>query len=73
MACHYTQEQLNEARLAYQRIATGQSVAVVIDQNGERIEFQRANIAALQALIREMELCLNADRAAAIRPLGVYL
>lgn len=72
MACPYTPEQLKEARMAYHRIVTGQSVAVVIDQNGERIEFQRANLAALMALIREMELCLSGNRAA-MRPMGVYL
>ena len=42
MSCNctsYTPEQLKDAKDAYFRIASGQNVTVVIDQNGERIEF----------------------------------
>lgn len=69
----YTQVQLDEARAAYYRIITGQSVTVVIDQNGERIEFQKANVSALAELIRKMELDINASiNASALSPLRVF-
>ena len=69
----YTKEMLNEARVAYFRISTGQSVAVVIDQNGERIEFQKANLTALADLIRKMEMDLSvASSTDAYRPLRVF-
>ena len=69
----YTLAQLEEARNAYHRIITGQSVTVVIDQNGERIEFQKANVSALAELIRKMELDINAgSNASSLRPLRVF-
>lgn len=70
----YTVEMLKEARNAYYRIVTGQSVIVVIDQNGERIEFQKANLSALADLIRKMEIELNAvANNGAYRPLRTFL
>lgn len=68
----YTQEMLNEARNAYFRISTGQSVAIVIDQNGERIEFQKGNLTALADLIRKMEMELAGMNAGQYRPLRTY-
>lgn len=69
----YTKEMLDEARAAYFRISTGQAVAVVIDQNGERIEFQRGNLAALAELIPKMEMELSAGSTGVYRPLRTYL
>lgn len=68
----YTKEMLDEARTAYFRISTGQSVAVVIDQNGERIEFQKGNLTALADLIRKMEMELAAGSTGVYRPLRTY-
>lgn len=63
MSCNctsYTPEMLKDAKDAYFRIASGQNVAVVIDQNGERIEYQKANLSVLADLIRRMEMELRA-------------
>ena len=63
MSCNctsYTPEMLKDARDAYFRIASGQNVTVVIDQNGERIEYQKANLSVLADLIRRMEMELRA-------------
>ena len=70
----YTKEMLDEARAAYFRISTGQSVAVVIDQNGERIEFQKGNLTALADLIRkmEMEMEMAVGTTSAYRPLRTF-
>lgn len=61
MACtHYTVKMLCDAKDAELRIAMGQHVVIVIDQNGERIEYQKSNLAALRELIRRMEYELKA-------------
>lgn len=79
MTCtFYTLEMLREAKEAEFRISTGQNVVIVIDQNGERLEYQKANLSALQNLIRKMEIelracgLLNDAGIAHYRPLGVY-
>lgn len=73
----YTPEMLKEAKEAYLRIAMGQNVSVLIDQNGERVEYQRANLAMLADLIRKMEIELNACAGVnasngALQPLRIY-
>jgi len=50
-----TQQRLDAAKAAYHALLTGTSAKVVVDQNGERVEFTTANRAALQAYIRELE------------------
>lgn len=70
----FTQQHLNEARAAYYKIISGQSVSVVIDQNGERIEFQRGNVVALEAYIRRIESELSAASGYGVHaPLRTYL
>lgn len=39
--------QLNEARKAYHDLMVGGAVSVAVDQNGERVEYSRANAATL--------------------------
>lgn len=36
-------------------LRTGRSARVVVDQNGERVEFTSANVAGLRAYIDELE------------------
>ena len=61
MTCtSYTLEMLREAEEAYFRISMGQNVVIVIDQNGERVEYQKANLTALADLIRKMKMELAA-------------
>lgn len=42
---------LSEAQAAYHSIMMGGGVKVVVDQNGERVEYQTANIQRLSAYI----------------------
>lgn len=49
------EEQLAAARAAYFNLVTGKAVKVVIDQNGERIEFVAANADRLRAYIADLE------------------
>jgi hypothetical protein len=46
---------LSEARLAYHALMTGTSARVVVDQNGERVEFTAANKQNLYNYILELE------------------
>ena len=48
-------EQLADARQQYHKLLTGQSASVVVDQNGERVEFRPASIGKLAAYISELE------------------
>ena len=52
-------------------------MVIVIDQNGERIEYQKANVGALANYIRQMELelaqCGLLGGNSARRPLRIYL
>jgi hypothetical protein len=64
-----TQELLTEARVAYHALMTGVSARVVVDQNGERVEYTAANRASLRAYITELENQL-ADEAGTTRSKG---
>lgn len=50
-----TQQKLDEARQAYHEIVTGQAAYRFVDQNGEQIQYTKANAAALLAYIRQLE------------------
>lgn len=45
---------LTDAETAYHALLTGVSARVVVDQNGERVEYTAANRAALKAYIDEL-------------------
>lgn len=45
------QARLAEAQTAYHRLMVGQSTRVVVDQNGERVEFNTATAGRLYAYI----------------------
>nr|DAI43014.1 MAG TPA: Head to tail joining protein [Caudoviricetes sp.] len=77
MTCtNYTLDMLREAEDAYTRITMGLNVIIVIDQNGERVEYQKANLSALAELIRKMKLELAAcgllGNAHSQQPFRVY-
>lgn len=56
MACDAaTQARLDEARKAYHALMTGTSARVVVDQNGERVEFTAINAAKLYAYIQLLD------------------
>jgi len=48
-------KQLDEARAAYHSLNTGTMPRVVVDQNGERVEFTAANRANLYRYVMELE------------------
>lgn len=64
--------QLADARMAYHNLMTGQSARVVVDQNGERVEFVQANRAALYQYIVDLELKLAppASNRRVLGPMG---
>lgn len=67
MACQ--QQQLESAREAYHNLVTGRMARVVVDQNGERVEFALANAPRLLAYIQTLEAaCGKTGRARG--PLG---
>lgn len=79
MTCtNYTLDMLREAEQAYFQISMGKNVIIVIDQNGERVEYQKANLSQLADLIRKMKLeltscgLLGGGNNNAHRPLRIY-
>lgn len=49
-----TPDQLAEAEAAYHELVTGKSARVVVDANGERVEFVAANLTKLYLYIQSM-------------------
>lgn len=49
------QQKIEEARAAYHQLNTGRMARVVVDQNGERVEFTPANRAGLYTYIQQLE------------------
>lgn len=64
MACQ--QDRLDAAKAAYDKLVTGQMARVVVDQNGERVEFVAANAARLYAYIQQLQS--ECDAASASKP-----
>lgn len=50
-----TRAMLDEARQAYHNLQLGLSARVVVDQNGERVEFTAANRNSLYLYIQQLE------------------
>ncbi len=48
------QKQLAEAEAAYHRLMTGQAARVVVDQNGERVEFTSVSAASLRNYVAQL-------------------
>lgn len=68
------QARLLDAENALHDLSTGKGVAAVSDQNGERVEYNRASLPMLRTYIAELrwkvgELTGNAIRGGAFRPL----
>lgn len=65
---------LTEARRAYHALVTGTSPRVVVDQNGERVEYTAANRSALNVYIQQLEVqlqtCGTAPNLSAYHPAG---
>lgn len=65
-------DKITEAESAYHDLMTGQAARIVIDQNGERVEFVAANRSALYAYIQQLKMQLPTELAASrvTGPLG---
>jgi hypothetical protein len=64
------QKQLDEARAAYHNLLTGQAARVIVDQNGERVEFTTANRQSLYAYIQSLIAQINAANSGITPPTG---
>lgn len=53
------QARLAEAQAAYHSVMIGGSVTVVVDQNGERVEYSRANATGLAKYIAALQAQIN--------------
>lgn len=62
--------QLADAEAAYHRLMTGTSARVVVDQNGERVEFTATNRTQLYAYIMSLKSQLGLLQPACGLPLG---
>lgn len=64
--------QLAQMEQDYRDIISGNKARVIVDQNGERVEFTSANIARLYQYIVEQKSLLNpcAGRRRPNRPMG---
>lgn len=61
-------EQLTAARLAYHQLMTGQAPKVIVDQNGERVEFVAANADRLRQYIVSLESAIAAGVSVSRNP-----
>lgn len=50
---------LAEAQTAYHNVMIGGGVTTVVDQNGERVEYSRANAAGLARYIASLQAQIN--------------
>ena len=63
---------LQEARSAYHSLMLGTSPRVVVDQNGERVQYTAANKTALYNYIQQMESQLGVGCGGVPTPSAVY-
>lgn len=66
------QERLNEAEAAYHALLTG-SMAVLVNKDGRRVEFTRADIDRLRNYIDNLKVELGFKSHRRARPAGVRL
>jgi len=67
-----TQTLLNDAKAAYHRLQMGTSARVVVDYNGERVEYTAANRVSLAQYIQSLETQLNGISYGRVSPGGAY-
>lgn len=63
-------DKITEAESAYHELMTGRAARIVIDQNGERVEFVAANRAALYTYIQQLKALLPTSLLASPRVTG---
>ncbi len=67
-----TNAMLQDARKAYHALVTGTSPRVVVDQNGERVEFTAANRQSLYNYISQLEAQLGVGCGGTPIPMAQY-
>ncbi len=65
-------EKLVEAEAALHALITGTKARVVVDQNGERVEFTATSISKLQAYIEYLKGLINGNGPGSRRPMRVW-
>ena len=64
---------LSQAELAYHQLMLGTKATVVVDQNGERVEFQTTTAGRLAAYIQELKRQLGLIAGCSTGPMQVWL
>ena len=67
------QARLDAAEAAYDKLMSGKAVRVLVDQNGERIEFTPANAARLAAYIVDLQTQLGLAQVRVVGPMRTFL
>ena len=67
------QQQLEDAEAKYHLLLTGQAARVMVDQNGERVEFKTANKSDLAEYIAQLKIDLGKTALKQRRPIGFVL
>lgn len=49
------QQRIDDAKAKYHQLVTGTAASVIVDQNGERVEYVSANANRLRAYIQALE------------------
>lgn len=71
MATLTAAQKLVQAEDAYHRLMIGGQPSVVVDRNGERVEFTRATAAQLMAYIELLRMQVAGTASSSRGPLGV--
>ena len=66
-------KRLSEAETAYHRLLLGSKASVVVDQNGERVEFQTTTAGRLAAYIQQLKSQLGLLPCGSSGPMQVWL
>lgn len=66
-------KRLTEAETAYHQLQLGMKATVIVDQNGERVEFQSTTAGRLAAYIQELKRQLGLLPGCSTGPMQVWL
>ncbi len=67
------QQRLAAAEIAYDRLMSGKAPRVLVDGNGERVEFTPANAGRLAAYILDLQTQLGLAQVRVIGPMRTFL
>ena len=66
-------KRLSDAETAYHQLMIGMKASVIVDQNGERVEFQTTTSGRLAAYIQELKRQLGLLPGCSTGPMQVWL